>query len=145
MPRGPEGSSKRAGTYLGLFPATHYIALPPHMARRQHRRRLMALFQQLAPMQRRLCNQRIVIIVSKHPTRLQARNDADDSLQLRARLRDALFVNHKRLNKEFVRELFQLALVRDGRGEQKEAQADVGNLAFVVERGSELVDQFEKG
>lgn len=50
------------------------------MTRIKHRRRLMTLLQQLAPMQRRLRDQRIIIIRPKHPARLQRADDLRDRL-----------------------------------------------------------------
>ena len=96
-------------------------------------------------MQRSLRDEGIVIIAPKYPTRLQATYNSHDSLQLRAGFTDALFIYDECLHKELVGELFELALIRYGCCEQKEAEADVGDFAFVVQGRRELMNQFKEG
>ncbi len=83
-------------------------------------------------MQSSLRDQCVVIVVAKDPRGLQRANDRSDSLQLRATLRDALFVDDKGLNEELVRELFKVALVGNLRSKKKQLQTGVGCLDLVI-------------
>ena len=95
-------------------------------------------------MQRRLRDQRIIVLTAKDPARLEGADDARDRLKLGTRLRDGLLVNDKRLDKELVRQLFEVAIVCDLGGQKEEPETGVGGLDFVVEEGDNLVDEFEE-
>lgn len=94
-------------------------------------------------MQRRLGDQRVVIVRPKHPRSLQRRDHARDGLQLCSGLGDRLLVDHKCLDKELVREFFEAAVVGDLRSEEEEAETSLGSFDLVVQQGDDLVDEFE--
>lgn len=106
---------------------------------------LMRFFEQLAAVQCRLGDQRVVIVGAKDARRLQRRNDGRYGLQLRSALADALFIDDKGLNEKLVRQFFQAAFVRDLSGEEKQAKTDIRSLDLVVEYRNDLMDEFEHG
>lgn len=111
----------------------------------KHRVRLHRFLQQPVPMQRRLGDQRIVVVASKHPRPLQRPNDDRDGLKLCSTLRDRLLVDDEGLNVELVRELLETCFVGDLGGEEEESETGFGGFDAVVEDGDDLVDEFEDG
>jgi len=111
----------------------------------KHRVRLHRFLQQPVPMQRRLGDQRIVVIASKDPRPLERANDDRDGLKLSSTLRDGLLVDNKGLNVELVRQFLETCFVGDLSGEEEESEAGFGGFDAVVEDGDDLVDEFEDG
>ena len=81
-------------------------------------------------MQRRLRDQRVVVVEPEDARVRQRADDEGDRLQLRARLVDALLVDSERLHVEVVREVFEAALICNLRSEKEEAERDGGCVAL---------------
>ena len=77
-------------------------------------------------MQRRLSDQRVVVLLAKAPRHLQGAGDGADGLELCSRIADAVLVDGERLGEEFVGEFFEAALVGDLAARDKEAEAEFG-------------------
>lgn len=115
------------------------------MTRSEHGRRLMSLLQQLAPMQRRLGNEGIVIIIPKHSTGLQTTDNPNNRLQLSPRFRNRLFINDKRLNEKFIRQFLQSTLISYRSSEEEQSKTRLGHFALVIQGSRELMDELEEG
>jgi hypothetical protein len=94
-------------------------------------------------MQRRLRDQRIIIIHPKHLGALQSLDNERDRLQLRTALGDVVFVYCERLDVEIVGEVFESAFVGDLGGEEEETEGDCRRFDLGAEDGSELAHEFE--
>lgn len=114
------------------------------MTRQRHCRRLLPLLQQLCPVQRRLRNEGVIVVGSKHARRLQRPDDERDRLQLRPTLRDGLLVDREGLHGEFVRQFLEAGFVGGGEGEEVEPETDLGGFDLVVENRRALVDELEE-
>ena len=96
-------------------------------------------------MQRRLGNQRIIPIHLKHPRALQCPNDQRDRRELRAALRDRMFVHRKRLDVQVVHEVFKAspAFGCDLGGEEEQAEGEGGKIDLGCEDGRAFTHEFE--
>lgn len=94
------------------------------MAGEVHCRRLVRLLEQLGAVQRRLRDERIVVVRAEHPRTLEGADDERDRLELRAALRDVVLVDGERLDVEVVREILEPALVRNLRSEQEKPEGN---------------------
>jgi hypothetical protein len=110
----------------------------------EHRCRLVGLFQQLATVQRRLGDERVVIVRTEDSRRLQGTDDRCDGLELRPALRYALLVDDERLDVEFVCELLEVAFVCNLSGEKEQAQARVRCFDLVIQDADYLVNKLEQ-
>lgn len=74
---------------------------------------LIWLLEEFATMQRRLRDERIVVLPAE-PIRTSRQRTGDDanSLELRPRVGNGLFIDRKGLSKEFIRHIFVLTLAR---------------------------------
>ena len=117
----PPSHVQSGTTHLFILLSACDFTLPPHMTRKQYRRSLMTLLEQFTPMERRLGNQRIVIIRPKDSARLKRTDYPCDRLQLRSRFRYRFLVNHECLNKELVCQFFQSTIIRNLSSEEEQS------------------------
>lgn len=139
---GEEEETRRTHVILPSVPPRHLV-LPPQMTRVKYRVGLHRLLEQSVAVQRRLGDERVVIVASEHPRPLQAPDDNGDGLELSSRIRDRLLVDDECLNVELVRELLETRFVGDLGGEEEEAKASLRRFDPVVEDGDDLVDKLE--
>ena len=95
------------------------------MARQVHRAALVRLLQQLAPMQRALGDQRVVVLAREAPRAVQRAGEHADRLELRLGVANDLLVDGERLREEVVRQLRVARLVCDARAGDEKAQRHV--------------------
>ena len=96
-------------------------------------------------MQRRLGDQRCVVVHAKHLGVGKSTNNKRDGLQLRARLRDTVFVHAECLHIKVVCKVFEAAFVGDLGGEKEEAEGDGRCFNLGGKDGSELAHELEDG
>jgi len=124
------------------------------MTSRTDRATLIRLLQQLAPMQRGLCNQCIVIILPEAARTMQRACNTAYSLKLRTGITYTLLVHGERLREELIRDLLEASLVSDLTGREEQAEAVFCNrgggcagggtagCGACVEGGEEGVEEF---
>lgn len=96
-------------------------------------------------MQRRLGDQRVVVVAPEHSRPLERPNDDRDRLELSPTLRDRLLVDDEGLNVELVGEFLETCFVGDLGGEEEQSETGFGGFDAVVEDGDDLVDELEDG
>lgn len=92
------------------------------MARQIHRPTLVRLLQQLASVQGRLGDQRVVVLFREPPRSMQRASDDAHRLELRPRVADRIFVDCESLGKEFVADLLEPRLIGDLAAHHKQTQ-----------------------
>jgi len=97
------------------------------MAGRTNSTALIRLLEQLTPVQRALCDERVVVLPAEAPCTVQGAGDAANSLELAPTIADAFFINSKCLCEEFVADFLEAGLVGDLAGGEEKAEGEFGD------------------
>jgi len=98
------------------------------MTRQANRGRLVTLLQQLRTMQSGFGDEGIEIIHVKHFSACQSADDERNGLELRARLRDTVFVHTECLHVEVICEVFETTFISNLGGQEEQSESDIGRI-----------------
>ena len=128
-----------------FFPSRPNLHRPPQMTRQIHGPALIRLLQQLAPMQRCLRDQRVVILLSETPGTMQRPCNHAHGLELCSAVTDGFLVDGESLREGFICHFLKPTLIGDLSAGDEQPQAEIGRPVACIECRDGRVHEFVEG